>query len=86
MRPSQLLPVFMLLVCANSTAAQTPSPAPLEVIRLVGGSGLGLIELTPFRGLDQDEILHEMEDVGEFGKRTHSNVEEAAKFPRSLLR
>jgi putative salt-induced outer membrane protein YdiY len=40
MRPSQLLAVFMLLVCANRTAAQTPSPAPLEVIRLVGGSGL----------------------------------------------
>jgi putative salt-induced outer membrane protein YdiY len=40
MRPSQLLPVFMLLVCANRTAAQTPSPAPLEVIKLVGGSSL----------------------------------------------
>src|SRR5258705_338134 len=40
MRPSQLLPVFTLLVCANRTAAQTPSPPPLEVIRLVGGSGL----------------------------------------------
>lgn len=40
MRRSDLLPVFMLLVCVNRTAAQTPSPAPLEVIRLVGGSGL----------------------------------------------
>lgn len=40
MRPSQLFPVFMLLACANRTTAQTPSPAPLEVIRLVGGSSL----------------------------------------------
>ena len=40
MRPSHLLPVFILLLCVDRTAAQTPSPAPLEVIRLVGGSGL----------------------------------------------
>src|ERR1041384_2670313 len=46
----------------------------------------GLIELTPCRGLDQFEILHEMEDVGEFGKRPHSDVKVAAKFSRSLLR
>lgn len=39
MRPSHLLPAFILLVCADPAAAQTPSPAPLEVIRLVGGSG-----------------------------------------------
>jgi len=39
MRPSHLLPAFILLVCAHPAAAQTPSPAPLEVIRLVGGSG-----------------------------------------------
>jgi hypothetical protein len=30
----------MILVCAHPVAAQTPAPAPLEVIRLVGGSGL----------------------------------------------
>jgi putative salt-induced outer membrane protein YdiY len=40
MRPSQLLPVLTLLVCATRTAAQTPSPAPPEVMRLVGGSTL----------------------------------------------
>jgi hypothetical protein len=40
MRPSHLLPAFIILVCAHLVAAQTPSPAPLEVIRLVGGSGL----------------------------------------------
>ena len=40
MRPSHLLPAFIILVCAQPGAAQTPAPAPLEVIRLVGGSGL----------------------------------------------
>jgi hypothetical protein len=40
MRPSQLFPVFALLVCVNRTAAQTPSPAPLEVLRLVSGSAI----------------------------------------------
>jgi len=30
----------MLLACVHRAAAQAPSPAPLEVIRLVGGSGL----------------------------------------------
>ncbi len=40
MRPSHLLPAFIIFVCAHHAAAQTSSPAPLEVIRLVGGSGL----------------------------------------------
>lgn len=40
MRPSYLLPAFILLGCIDRAAAQTPAPAPLEVIRLVGGSGL----------------------------------------------
>src|SRR5216110_486695 len=40
MRPSHLLPVLIGLWCANGAAAQAPSSAPLEVIRLVGGSGL----------------------------------------------
>jgi len=40
MRPSHLLLAFILLGYPNPTAAQTPSPAPLEVIRLVGGSSL----------------------------------------------
>src|SRR6266513_1815573 len=40
MRPSLLLPAFVLFVCANRAEAQMASPAPLEVIRLVGGSGL----------------------------------------------
>ncbi len=37
-RPSRLLQAFILLACAHRVAAQAPSPAPLEVIRLVGGS------------------------------------------------
>jgi len=40
MRPSHLLPAVVLLVCAHLAAAQTPSPAPLEIIRLVSGSSL----------------------------------------------
>jgi putative salt-induced outer membrane protein YdiY len=40
MRRSHLLSAFILLGYPHPTAAQTPSPAPLEVIRLVGGSGL----------------------------------------------
>jgi hypothetical protein len=43
------------------------------------------IELTPFRGLDQVEVLDELENVGEFGKRTDGDVEEAAKLPWALL-
>src|SRR6478672_6914782 len=38
--PSRLLLAFILLVCAHRAAAQTPSPATLEVIRLVDGSSL----------------------------------------------
>jgi len=30
----------MVLLCVSRTAAQTPSPVPVEVVRLVGGSGL----------------------------------------------
>ena len=40
MRPSHFFSPFIMLVCAHFAAAQTPSPAPLEVIRLVNGSGL----------------------------------------------
>src|SRR5688572_21508532 len=42
MRPWHLLSAFMLLVCASThrAAAQTPTPASVEVIRLVGGSSL----------------------------------------------
>src|SRR5204862_2775064 len=40
MQPSHLLAAFILLVCVHPATAQTPAPAPLEVIRLVGGSGL----------------------------------------------
>jgi putative salt-induced outer membrane protein YdiY len=42
MRPSHLLSAFILLVCAptHRGAAQTPTPASLEVIRLLGGSSL----------------------------------------------
>jgi hypothetical protein len=40
MRPSQLLPAVVLLVGAHSSAAQTPSPTPTEVIRLHNGSSL----------------------------------------------
>jgi hypothetical protein len=39
MRPS-LVGTFILLVCAGPAAAQASSPAPVEVIRLVGGSSL----------------------------------------------
>ena len=40
--PSRLLLAFILVVCARAhrAAAQTPSPAPLEVIRLANGSSL----------------------------------------------
>jgi putative salt-induced outer membrane protein YdiY len=38
--PSRLLLAFILLVRAHRAAAQTPSPAPLEVIRLADGSSL----------------------------------------------
>lgn len=37
---SHLLSAGILLVCAHSTAAQTPSSAPPDVVRLVGGSVL----------------------------------------------
>jgi putative salt-induced outer membrane protein YdiY len=42
MRPSHLLAGFILLVCTSThrVAAQTPTPASLEVLRLVGGSSL----------------------------------------------
>ena len=42
MRQSRLFPAFILLVCAptHPVAAQTPTTASLEVIRLVGGSSL----------------------------------------------
>jgi putative salt-induced outer membrane protein YdiY len=40
MTPSRLLVPFVLLVRAHGAAAQIPSPAPLEVIRLVGGSSV----------------------------------------------
>jgi len=40
MRPSHFLSAFIFLGYLHSAAAQTPSPAPPEVIRLVGGSGL----------------------------------------------
>jgi len=40
MRPSPLLSAFILLVCPHRAAAQQPTPAPLEIIRLVGGSSL----------------------------------------------
>lgn len=40
MRPSHLVPAFILLMCVHPATAQTPAPPPLEVIRLVGGSGL----------------------------------------------
>jgi hypothetical protein len=35
-----LLPGLIMLVHAHQVVAQTPSPAPLEVVRLVGGSSL----------------------------------------------
>jgi putative salt-induced outer membrane protein YdiY len=38
--PSRLLLTFILLVCGHRAAAQTPSPGPLEVIRLADGSSL----------------------------------------------
>ena len=40
MRPLRILPAVVLLLCPHHAGAQTPAPAPLEVIRLVGGSGL----------------------------------------------
>jgi|GEM_PF-3844978 len=40
MRPLHLLPAFVLIAFAHRAEAQTPSQAPPEVIRLVGGSGL----------------------------------------------
>src|SRR5688572_22287349 len=42
MRPWHLLSALILLVCASThrVAAQTPTPASVEVIRLVGGSSL----------------------------------------------
>src|SRR5688500_20220907 len=42
MRPWHLLSALILLVCASThrVAAQTPAPASVEVIRLVGGSSL----------------------------------------------
>jgi uncharacterized protein DUF481 len=40
MRPLCLPSAFILLVCAHRAVAQTPSPAPLEVIRLIGGSSI----------------------------------------------
>ena len=41
MRPSHLLPVFMLLLCpTHRVEAQTPTPASQEVVRLVSGSTL----------------------------------------------
>ncbi len=46
----------------------------------------GMIELTPFRGLDQVEILDELKDVRELSKGSNCHVEKAAKLSRSLLR
>src|SRR3954468_5037147 len=40
MRPSHLLPAFLLLVFVHHAEAQTPAQSPPEVIRLLGGSGL----------------------------------------------
>ncbi len=40
MRSVQLVSAFILLLCSHRAAAQSPSPPPLEVIRLVGGSSL----------------------------------------------
>jgi hypothetical protein len=45
----------------------------------------GVIELTPFRGLDQVEILHELKDVRELSKGTNCCVEKAAKLPWAFL-
>jgi putative salt-induced outer membrane protein YdiY len=51
--PSRLLLAFILLVCAHRAAAQTPAPAPLEVIRLADGSSLvGRVTLT------EDGMIH----------------------------
>src|SRR3954464_8583758 len=40
MRLSLLLTLFILLACPQRASAQQSQPGPLEVIRLVGGSGL----------------------------------------------
>jgi putative salt-induced outer membrane protein YdiY len=40
MRPSRLLPALIVLAYAHPAAAQTPSPTPLEVVRLVSGTSL----------------------------------------------
>ena len=45
----------------------------------------GLIELTPFRGLDQVEILHQLKDVRKLSKGSNCDVEKAAKLPWTFL-
>ncbi|MCK7533811.1 MAG: hypothetical protein MZV63_23660 [Marinilabiliales bacterium] len=60
--PSRLLLAFILLVCAHRAAAQTPSPGPLEVIRLADGSLVGRVILT-----DDGKIHMFVVGLGEVG-------------------
>lgn len=61
MRLARVLPAFFITMSSNPAAAQQPVPAPVEVIRLVGGSGI----VGRVTSVDNGKIHMVVDGVGE---------------------